>query len=127
MFDFLKKFVLDIVLGFLIRQWMKFVGSFNWDMFIATAKERLPGIIPFEFADQLGVDFAVRVIEIIRDVASGDLMERVVHLATEGKWQEAFNAVKDAVIGAVQPGALITDENREELFFSSVETKVELA
>lgn len=102
----LQQWIINIVVGFLLRQWVKFGNSIDFAKVEADMVKRLTDILP-SWLDAEGIAVVKALVAggaaIAHNTAAIDNMLR---LAAAEKWAEALTALKNLLIGAWVP----TDE-----------------
>lgn len=102
-FGFAQKFLVDVVIAFLLRQLVKFQHSIDFAKFEADMIARLTAILP-SWLDADGEALVKALVAGAKAVIGNTAaLENIFRLAAAEKWAEAIQAVKDLLIGAWVP------------------------
>jgi hypothetical protein len=100
----INKWVIGFVISFILRQLEKWQLTVDWEKVKADLKPRIEALIPGSWFDQSAVDLVFTFIDVVADVlaATGEI-EAILKLVGEQKYQEAWEKLRDLILGNLQP------------------------
>lgn len=100
----LNKWIIGFVISFILRQLEKWQSTVDWDKVKADLKPRIEALVPGTWLDQSVVDLVFTFIDVVADVlkATGEI-EAILKLVGEQKYQEAWEKLRDLILGNLQP------------------------
>lgn len=92
----IQKVVLDLVLGFILRQLAHFRDQIDWGKVDEDLQERARAILPGKWFDDTGAAFAHAVVVAVQTVLGQHaILQRVVEAVGQGRFEEALALVKE--------------------------------
>lgn len=99
----LQSWIINIVVAFILRQWVKFGNSIDFAKVEADMVKRLTDILP-SWLDAEGVAVVKALVAGAAAVAANTAaIDNILRLAAAEKWAEALNALKNLLLGAWVP------------------------
>lgn len=100
----LERWAIGLVIAFVMRQLAKFQESIDWAKVKADLKPRIEALVPGTWFDDEVVALANMVIDRIAEVlAQGEVIEELLKLLADQKWDEALSLLKALVLGGWVP------------------------
>jgi hypothetical protein len=99
-----RGWITGLVISFVMRQIAKWQTGLDWAKVRADLEERVRALVPGEMFDQAAVDLVMGILDAVQSVlaASKDL-ERIVRLAVDGKYQEAWVILRQLILDQMKP------------------------
>lgn len=107
MVAWLQSFVLNFVLGLILKVIHQAEGKIDWAALEVELDAKIKTILPGDFLDAEGVAFVNNCIAILKDVLDGDMISQVLGHLVKGEFALALEAIKSAIVGAVMPQAAV--------------------
>jgi len=102
----IQKWVIQMAISFVMRQLAKWGSSIDWAKVKADVEERVKALVPGEWFDSEAVAIVMALLDAAASVLSASAeLEKIVKLAAEGKFPEAWAALRDLILGSWQPSS----------------------
>lgn len=100
----INKWIIGFVISFVLRQLEKWRDTVDWAKVKADLKPRIEQLVPGTWLDDSAVDLVFTLIDVVADVlkATGEI-EAILNLVAEQKYQEAWEKLRDLILGNLQP------------------------
>lgn len=99
-----RSWVTGIVITFVMRQLSKWQTGIDWAKVRADLEERVRALVPGEVFDQAAVDLVMGILDAVQSVLSASKeLERIVKLAVDGKYQEAWVILRQLILDQMKP------------------------
>lgn len=102
--------LINLVIGFAIRQLAKFGADIKWDLVKADWGARLAALIPGDWFDEEAVFILEKALDVMSVVlSSAEVIEQIVDLVKAKDLAGAIALVKKLIMEVVSPGAELSD------------------
>lgn len=102
----IQKWVIQMAISFVMRQLSKWGESIDWAKVKADVEERVRALVPGEWFDSEAVAVVMALLDAAASVLSATAdLEKIVKLAVDGKFPEAWAALRDLILGSWQPSS----------------------
>jgi len=100
----IQKWLVNLAVSFMMRQLAKWGEAIDWPMVKADVEARVRALVPGTWLDNDAVALMMSLVDAAAGVlaASGSL-EKIVKLVIEGKIQEAWEMLRDLILGSFVP------------------------
>lgn len=100
----IQKWVLSIVVAFVMRQIAKFTMGIDWVLIKLDIEARVRDIVPGVWLDDQAVKLALTLIDIVASVLSAqEDLQKIVDLMIAGKTMEAWEVLKAMILDGFVP------------------------
>jgi len=102
--------LINLVIGFAIRQLAKFGADIKWELVKADWGARLAALIPGDWFDAEAVFVLEKALDVMSVVlSSAEVLEKIVDLVKAKDLSGAIALVKELIMGVVSPGVALDD------------------
>ena len=100
----IQKWFVSMAISFALRQLAKWQKAIDWAKVKEDLAVRIAALVPGEWMDQEVIDMAHAAIDAVAAVmASSEELEKIIKLVLESKFEEAWQVLKDLILGNFVP------------------------
>lgn len=100
----LERWLVSLVVSFVLRQLAKFRGEVDWAKVRADMNVRVKAIVPGSWFDDEACYIANALLDgVVAVLASSADLENILNLLAAGQWQAAYEALKDLLLRIWSP------------------------
>lgn len=100
----IQRWILSLVIGFVMRQLAKWKKGIDWEKVKTDFQERVKALVPGEWLDSEAAALAGTLIDMVVGVLGANAaLERLIELAVDQKYQEAWTLLRDLILSLWKP------------------------